>query len=102
VRDLVVGSGIGFVNRGARKLKGVPGRWRLFAVHHLETSAAERIVPDKRARRLGDRALLGAVRRAPAVASAWSKLAPVDADRLSRPCAGLRSRARLGRRWGSD
>jgi class 3 adenylate cyclase len=66
VTDLVVGSGITFVDRGVRELKGVPGRWRLFAVHKLETSAAERIVPDERARRLVDRAFLGAVRKAPA------------------------------------
>lgn len=32
VKDLVVGSGIGFDDRGARELRGVPGEWRLFAV----------------------------------------------------------------------
>jgi len=32
VRDLVAGSGIEFAQRGTRKLKGVPGEWRLFAV----------------------------------------------------------------------
>ena len=32
VRDLVVGSGIGFDDRGEAELKGVPGRWRLHAV----------------------------------------------------------------------
>jgi class 3 adenylate cyclase len=32
VKDLVVGSGIGFEDRGERELRGVPGRWRLFAV----------------------------------------------------------------------
>jgi DNA-binding NarL/FixJ family response regulator len=32
VRDLVTGSGIGFLDRGGHTLKGVPGRWRLFAV----------------------------------------------------------------------
>ena len=32
VRDLVVGSGIGFHDRGAHTLRGVPGEWRLFAV----------------------------------------------------------------------
>ena len=32
VRDLVAGSGIGFVDRGAADLKGVPGEWRLYAV----------------------------------------------------------------------
>jgi len=32
VKDLVVGSGITFEDRGERELRGVPGRWRLFAV----------------------------------------------------------------------
>ena len=32
VKDLVVGSGIEFTERGEHELKGVPGRWRLFAV----------------------------------------------------------------------
>ncbi len=32
VTDLVAGSGMTFVDRGERELKGVPGRWQLFAV----------------------------------------------------------------------
>jgi len=32
VKDLVVGSGIGFGDRGEHQLKGVPGSWRLFSV----------------------------------------------------------------------
>ena len=32
VKDLVVGSGFSFADRGAHTLKGVPGEWRLFAV----------------------------------------------------------------------
>jgi len=32
VKDLVVGSGIGFNDRGEHVLKGVPGTWRLFTV----------------------------------------------------------------------
>ena len=32
VKDLVVGSGIEFENRGSHALKGVPDEWRLFAV----------------------------------------------------------------------
>jgi len=32
VKDLVVGSGIMFEDRGERELKGVPGKWRLWAV----------------------------------------------------------------------
>jgi class 3 adenylate cyclase len=32
VKDLVVGSGIDFAERGEHVLKGVPGSWKLFAV----------------------------------------------------------------------
>jgi class 3 adenylate cyclase len=32
LRDLVIGSGLKFEDRGAHQLKGVPGEWRLFAV----------------------------------------------------------------------
>jgi class 3 adenylate cyclase len=30
VKDLLVGSGVGFDDRQAHELKGVPGTWRLF------------------------------------------------------------------------
>ena len=30
VKDLVVGSGLSFLERGSRTLKGVEGEWRLF------------------------------------------------------------------------
>jgi class 3 adenylate cyclase len=32
LRDLVIGSGLAFDERGAHELKGVPGQWNLFAV----------------------------------------------------------------------
>jgi class 3 adenylate cyclase len=32
VKDLVVGSGLEFEERGERELRGVPGSWRLFSV----------------------------------------------------------------------
>ena len=32
LRDLVIGSGLEFEERGAHPLKGVPGEWHLFAV----------------------------------------------------------------------
>jgi class 3 adenylate cyclase len=32
LRDLVIGSGLEFEDRGAHELKGVPGDWRIFAV----------------------------------------------------------------------
>jgi hypothetical protein len=31
VKDLVVGSGLVFEDRGVHELKGVPGAWQLFA-----------------------------------------------------------------------
>jgi pimeloyl-ACP methyl ester carboxylesterase len=34
VQMLVLGSGIGFADRGRHRLKGVPDEWRLFAVEH--------------------------------------------------------------------
>jgi pimeloyl-ACP methyl ester carboxylesterase/class 3 adenylate cyclase len=36
VRDLVAGSGIGFTERGAHEMKGLPREWRLFAVDRDE------------------------------------------------------------------
>ncbi|HEY3552402.1 MAG TPA: adenylate/guanylate cyclase domain-containing protein, partial [Solirubrobacterales bacterium] len=35
VRELVVGSGLEFADRGTQTLKGAPGEWRLFAVSPL-------------------------------------------------------------------
>jgi class 3 adenylate cyclase len=32
LRDLVIGSGLEFEDRGVHTLKGVPGEWRLFAL----------------------------------------------------------------------
>ena len=32
VKDLVVGSGIEFEERGSHELRGIPGEWRLFSV----------------------------------------------------------------------
>jgi ketosteroid isomerase-like protein len=65
VKDLVVGSGISFSDRGARELKGVPGEWRLFAVEEVEASPSSRLVPDTREHRPSDRMLAGATRKAP-------------------------------------
>ena len=32
VKDLVVGSGLSFSDRGLHSLKGAPGEWRIYAV----------------------------------------------------------------------
>jgi pimeloyl-ACP methyl ester carboxylesterase/class 3 adenylate cyclase len=50
VKDLVVGSGIDFSDRGEHRLKGVPGEWRLFAVDRIEAPPSDRLVPDTRER----------------------------------------------------
>jgi class 3 adenylate cyclase len=42
VKDLVVGSGITFAERGEHELKGVPGRWRLWAVAQSDDAAGPR------------------------------------------------------------
>jgi class 3 adenylate cyclase len=52
VKDLVVGSGISFTDRGAQHLKGVPGEWHVFAVDSVETPASSRLVQDTREQRL--------------------------------------------------
>jgi pimeloyl-ACP methyl ester carboxylesterase/class 3 adenylate cyclase len=71
VRDLVVGSGIEFEDRGAHELKGVPGQWQLAAVASLEarrSTAAPRtddLAPNAELRRFGDRTMLRVAQRAP-------------------------------------
>ena len=42
VRELVVGAGFQFEDRGEQELKGVPGRWRLYALTGLPTGPAFR------------------------------------------------------------
>jgi class 3 adenylate cyclase len=43
VRELVVGSGLEFADRGTRTLKGAPGEWRLFAVNSASPPVAARL-----------------------------------------------------------
>ena len=50
VKDLVVGSGISFSDRGARQLKGVPDEWHLYAVEQVEAPASNQLVPETRER----------------------------------------------------
>jgi pimeloyl-ACP methyl ester carboxylesterase/class 3 adenylate cyclase len=52
VKDLVVGSGISFSDRGAHQLKGVPGEWRLFDVDQVEASPSTQLVSDTREQRV--------------------------------------------------
>jgi class 3 adenylate cyclase len=68
VRDLVMGSGIEFVDRGAHELKGVPGEWRLFAVQAAEGEVipSDQLAPLKP--RISDRVARAFMRRAPGLA----------------------------------
>jgi pimeloyl-ACP methyl ester carboxylesterase/class 3 adenylate cyclase len=52
VKDLVVGSGIAFSDRGVQRLKGVPGEWHVFAVDSVEPAASIPWAHDTREQRV--------------------------------------------------
>ncbi len=63
VKDLVIGSGIGFSDRGQHELKGVPDRWQLYAVGDKQQVA--RVEPPAPHMTLGDRVTVRLARWAP-------------------------------------
>ncbi|TMK65889.1 MAG: adenylate/guanylate cyclase domain-containing protein [Actinobacteria bacterium] len=86
VRELVLGSGLEFAERGAHVLKGVPGEWRLYAVSgdgRTDARPVSEVDPETAALTPGpretmrprDRAMLAGARRAPglmrALGRAW-------------------------------
>jgi pimeloyl-ACP methyl ester carboxylesterase len=87
VRDLVVGSGTGFEDRGSVELRGVPGTWQLLAVdrHGARAGSAEAELvstptPGPRAAmRRTDRAVEVMARRTPWILRGMSRLAPASA-----------------------
>lgn len=82
VRDLVVGSGLRFTEVGEHELKGVPGRWILYALSDADTP---RMVP-RRAPRLSviDQAIMRTAKRAPQALRALVGAANARQRRLSR------------------
>ena len=84
VRDLVVGSGTGFTERGTATLKGVPGEWHLLSVNVAGAAAgspeAELVslpTPSPRATmRRSDRAVEAVARRTPWLLRGMARLAP--------------------------
>ncbi len=84
VRDLVVGSGTGFEDRGSVELRGVPGMWQLLAVdrHSARAGSAEAALvstptPGPRATmRRTDRAVGLVARRTPWILRGMARLAP--------------------------
>jgi class 3 adenylate cyclase len=87
VRDLVVGSGIEFAERGTHELKGVPGTWQLLAVAEAGPADAgvvpdaDRLAPNATLSRRGDRAKLQVARRAPAAVRVITRVAARRARR---------------------
>jgi len=84
VRDLVVGSGTGFEDRGSVELRGVPGTWQLLAVdrHGARSGSAEAELatmstPGPRtAMRRSDRVVEVIARRAPWILRGFARLVP--------------------------
>ncbi|MDT5065973.1 MAG: hypothetical protein QOJ95_827 [Mycobacterium sp.] len=89
VRDLVVGSGTGFVDRGTVELRGVPGTWQLLAVDRrgvqagsAEAELASTPTPGPRtAMRRSDRALEVMARRTPWILRGVARVAPATGRR---------------------
>jgi pimeloyl-ACP methyl ester carboxylesterase len=89
VRDLVVGSGIGFEDRGSVELRGVPGTWQILAVDRhgpaagsaeAELASAPTPGPQTAMRRL-DRAVAVMARRTPWILRGVARLAAGTAAR---------------------
>jgi class 3 adenylate cyclase len=89
VRDLVVGSGTGFEDRGSVELRGVPGTWQLLAVDRDgapagsdEAELASMPTPGPRtAMRRSDRAVEVIARRTPWIMRGMARLAPTAGRR---------------------
>ena len=89
VRDLVVGSGTGFEDRGSVELRGVPGSWQLLAVDRHgaragspEADLASMPTPGPRtAMRRTDRAVAVMARRTPWILRGMARVAPATTGR---------------------
>ena len=84
IRDLIVGSGTGFEDRGSVELRGVPGTWQLLAVDRhgppagsAEAQLASRPTPGPQAgMRRSDRAVAVMARRTPWILRGVARLVP--------------------------
>jgi class 3 adenylate cyclase/pimeloyl-ACP methyl ester carboxylesterase len=72
VRDLLVGSDLRFASRGEHELKGVPGRWEIFAAGTETATAAAPATPQPRPL---DRMVVGLARRSPRTLRAANRVA---------------------------
>ena len=74
VHDLAAGSGLEFVSRGEQELKGVPGRWELFAMTHGAEQAGT-IPLEESMQTPMDRMAVQSARRAPGISRAAVRMA---------------------------
>jgi pimeloyl-ACP methyl ester carboxylesterase len=89
VRDLVIGSGTGFEDRGSVELRGVPGTWQLLAVdrHGPRAGSAEAELTSaptpgpRTAMRRSDRAVAVMAKRTPWILRGMARLAPANGRR---------------------
>jgi class 3 adenylate cyclase len=90
VRDLVIGSGMGFEDRGGVELRGVPGTWQLLAVdrHGAQAGSAEAELAStptpgpRTTMRRSDRAAAAMARRSPWIVRKMLRVGRVT-DRVS-------------------
>jgi len=77
VKDLVVGSDMHFDDRGEHELKGVPGRWRVYALADGSAKASPARPLDSPAEhmRATDRVVVSLARRAPRALRLGARLA---------------------------
>lgn len=91
VRDLVVGSGTAFGDRGTVELRGVPGRWELLVVNRpdaqsetAEAKLAAAPTPGPRTgMRLSDRGVAVAAKRAPWLLRGATRLFPAASPKAT-------------------
>ncbi len=99
VRDLVVGSGTGFEDRGNVELRGVPGTWQLLAVDRdgaragtAEAQLTSILTPGPRAAmRRSDRAVEVIARRTPWIFRTMARLTPPNGHTTTPAGADARS-----------
>jgi class 3 adenylate cyclase/pimeloyl-ACP methyl ester carboxylesterase len=73
VRDLVAGSGLELRARGEHELKGVPGKWQLFAAAGADSDPIQ-VPPEAPPTHAADRVVLATARRAPGLLRLVSRI----------------------------
>ena len=83
VHDLVAGSGLTFASKGEHELKGIPGRWELFAVAHAGEQPQD-LPQEESMQKPMDKMVLQAARNTPGLMRAAVRLGNAIERRRSR------------------